>query len=398
MRKTFQKLMIIQDSRVRSFTVALGVAFAFVSPTFISSFASAAEVTQRSIQLSSSSADAAGVTYTVAFTAATAAGAFVIDFCSNSPFIPSTCTAPTGFSGTSAASASSGFTDVTGSASKVVVAGTIAANDNVSVAISGIHNPTASGAFYARIVTYDTKQHALDNYDATDLGNATTKGWKDTGAAAISISDTIGVSAAVLETMTFCVAGPGTGGSPEIAPNCNVAGNSNPKPTIQLGEAVGSIKALSPSAVSTGDVYTQISTNAASGAIVNMKSSATGCGGLKRAGAPTACDILPALNTDITLGQAKFGVKAVAATNGTGAAGSFAPVSGGYYNDTTFALRYVAGDATGITSPYGDPFLDTAGAPANNKNMRLTFGASVGNSTPAGNYSADVSLIATGKF
>jgi len=386
MRKTRFTFFPFADTRVRSFVVALGVLLAFIAPGFISTLASAAQVTQRSIQLSSSSAAAQGVTYTVNFTAVSAASAFVIDFCSNSPFIPSTCTPPTGFTAASAASATTGFTDVTGSTSSVVVAGTINAADNVSVAISGITNPSASGPFYARIVTYDSKANA-QAYTSTDLGS----GSKDNGGAAIAITDTIAVRAAVLETMTFCIAGQ------TISADCNLTGNT--KPTIQLGEAVGSIKALSPTVVSTGSVFTQISTNAASGAVINIKSSALGCGGLKRAGDPTACDILPALNSGISQGEAKFGVKTTTATDtGTTPAGALQPITGTYYNNSTFALNYVAGNTTGITSPYGDPFLDTNNAPVNNKNMELVFGASVGNSTPAGNYSADLSLIATGKF
>jgi hypothetical protein len=60
-------------------------------------------------------------------------------------------------------------------------------------------------------------------------------------------------------------------------------------------------------------------------------------------------------------------------------------------------MRYV--DATdGVTSPFGDRFLETAGGPANNKNMMLTFGVGTSNSTPAGTYSANLNLIAVGTF
>ncbi|MGH7218550.1 MAG: hypothetical protein ACREGE_03870, partial [Candidatus Microsaccharimonas sp.] len=69
-----------------------------------------------------------------------------------------------------------------------------------------------------------------------------------------------------------------------------------------------------------------------------------------------------------------------------------------YYSDSIFKLNFVSGNASGVTGPYGDPVLDTAGAPANNKNAQITFGASIANDTPAGLYSADFSLIATGKF
>jgi hypothetical protein len=60
-------------------------------------------------------------------------------------------------------------------------------------------------------------------------------------------------------------------------------------------------------------------------------------------------------------------------------------------------MNFVDG-TTGVTSTYGDSLLDTANLPVNNKNVQITFGASVSNLTPAGLYSADLSLIATGKF
>jgi hypothetical protein len=73
-------------------------------------------------------------------------------------------------------------------------------------------------------------------------------------------------------------------------------------------------------------------------------------------------------------------------------------VSGSGYNATTYAFNYVGTNLSGVTSTLGDPFLDTAGAPVNNQNMQLTFGATVTNATPAGNYSTSLSMIATGKF
>ena len=389
MIKNILKHNIFTDRRLRTFTVALGLAISLLAPTFLNSYASAAQVTQRSINPSTSAKSATNVTYAVNFTSSStgAAGAFVVEFCSNSPFVNSACTAPAGFDASTAASTTSGFTDVTGATNRITVAGTIAASTAISVNVTGITNPSVTGAFYARIVTYDTKAHALAYTSANvDAGAAHI----DDGSAAVSINDTIGVTAAVLETMTFCV------GKTVINNNCDLTGNS--QPTIALGEPVGTVIALSPTAVSTGTVFTQISTNAANGAIVSMKSSATGCGGLKRSGYPAACDIAPAQNTDITAGQAKFGVKTAASTTGTNGGGIFEPVTGSYYSNSAYGLKYTAGDASGITSPYGDPFLDTAGAPANNINMQLTFGASITNNTPAGNYSTNINLIATGKF
>lgn len=353
--------------------------------TLAPAFASAAQLTARSIVLSSSSAEATGVSYTVNFTAIAGAGAFVVDFCSNSPVVGDTCTAPAGFNASTAASTTTNFTDVTGSTSKVVVAGTIAGGDAVSVALTGITNPTAAAPIYARIVTFDTKTHA-QAYTSTALGTGAT----DNGGVAISITDTVAFAGTVMETMTFCVS------KNAIDHDCtNVVA-----PVLSLGEPVGDTLALVSTAISTGVIHTQISTNAATGAIISLKSNTTSCGGMVRAGSPGACDIKPALASDIAVGQAKFGVKTGTVTDSTGVTGSgtLEPVAASGYNNTTYALNYVDGNGTGVTSTYGDPFLDTNNLPINNKNMDLTFGASVTNSTPAGLYSADLSLLATGKF
>ena len=119
-----------------------------------------------------------------------------------------------------------------------------------------------------------------------------------------------------------------------------------------------------------------------------------------RAGDGEACDIAPALDQGIEAGQARFGVKiAAAADTGVNPNGVLQAAADSFYVTTSrFSLNYVTGNGSGVTSVFGDPFLDTDGAPANGKNVALTFGASVANNTPAGLYSADLSLIAVGKF
>jgi hypothetical protein len=370
------------NQQVRRVGVLVALLATTIMPALVPSLAAADTVTERSIALSSSSKAATGVTYTVDFTAVGAAGAFVIDFCNDSPILGQTCTPPTGFDASGAASTTSGFTDVAGSTSKVVVTGTINASDQVSVDLTGIDNPTTTDPLYARIVTFDTQAHA-NAYTSTTPGT----GVVDNGGVAIGITDTVGVSGAVLESMTFCAA------KVTITADCaNASANS---PVLKLGETVGTTVALDAQHVSTGDVYTQISTNAAGGAVVSLKSGVT-CGGLKRVEA-TGCDITPAVSGGISAGDAKFGVKAVAASDtGTNPNGTFQAVNG--YNSSTFLLNWVSGNATGVASPYGDEILDTNSLPANNKNVKLTFGASINNSTPAGLYSADLSMIATGKF
>lgn len=376
---------------IRSFNRQAGyivAAAALLFATFVPSLVFAAQVTERSIELSSSSKSATNVTYGIGFTSDGAAGSFVVDFCSNSPVIGESCTAPTGFSLSSATTATAGFTRTVLDANTIQLDGTIAADTAISVAVDNVTNPSVAGPMYARIVTYT---------DSTDAAGYTSANPDvvgthiDDGGLAVSITDTVGVSGAVLESMIFCIAGQ------TISANCDLTGNT--APTVKLGETVGDGVALVSSALSTGSVYTQISTNAASGAVVRLKSNATNCGGLLRAGAPSACDIAPALTTGVAAGEAKFGVRAIAAADtGSNPSGTFQAVAASGYNDTTYALNYVAGNATGVTSTYGDPFLDTNDAPLNNKNMQLTFGASVTNTTPAGLYSADLSLVATGKF
>lgn len=380
---SFNKL----DTRIRYGVLSLALLFATLAPGLTTALVSAAQITERSIALSSSSKEAAGVTYQVGFTAAADAEAFVVEFCDNSPVIGLDCDAPEGFTAAAAASTTSGVTAVTGAVNRVTVTVPIdvSTEDEVSVELTGIRNPDAAGMLYARIVSYDSAANAA-TYTATNLGT----GAVDQGSVAVSITDTVAVSGAVLEAMTFCVS------LNEIEANC--AGVV--APIVQLGETIGDSVALVSTEISEGSVYAQISTNAVNGAVVRLKSSATGCGGLLRAGAPAACDIEPALDEDITAGQAKFGVKAIAAADPAGdtSAGVLQAVLDSGYNDATFALNWVDTNATGVTSTYGDPFLDTDDGPANNKNVQLTFGASVSNSTPAGTYSADLSLIATGKF
>lgn len=365
------------------FSLSVFVLVCLISPVVTRAY----QVTDRSIHLSSSSASAKEVTYTVNFTTVGSAGAFVVEFCSNTPLTGQLCVAPDNLDSSLASSTTAGFTDVSGSVNKIVVAGIMDNEDEVSVEIEGIKNPSSAGTIYARVVTYDTKANAL-NYTSTDIG----EGSIDEGGMAIAITPTIGVSGTVLESLTFCISGS------VISANCE----STTAPVLELGEQVGDDAVLTAGVLSEGMVHIQISTNAVNGAVVRIKSNTTGCGGLSRSGAPSACDILPALDLGLNVNNAdaRFGVKTAEATDtpSVNASGILQPAIGSIYNNDTYALNFVTGDAIGITSAFGDPLLDTNNAPVNNKNMALTFGVTIGNSTPAGLYSADIGLIATGKF
>jgi len=355
------------------------------------SVASAASLTNRSVEITSASASATGVEYTIGFTTSAAAAAVTVEFCSDSPIIGDTCTAPGGFSVASAGTSGTGntvqaLTTPENNGITWIGASSLSAGAN-SIVLTNVTNPSASGVMYIRVVTYDSSAHA-EAYASTAIGaNAI-----DSGAAAVSINDTVGVSADVLETLNFCVSGN------TIAKDCDTDGTST---ALTLGEDNSGVTALSQDAVSTGDIYVQLSTNALSGAVVRLKTSAVGCGGLVRSGDPSACDIGPALDGGIEPGDAKFGVKTTTATasaSATDATGTLQPVADSDYGNSAYGLNWVSGDATGVTSTYGDPFLDTDSSPVNNMNMHLIFGASISNVTPAGHYSVDVSLVATGKY
>jgi len=376
-------LGVLFDRKVRYIVAAIALILAMILPTLVS----AAQITSRSVALSSASADADNVTYQVKFTSVSAAGAFVVDFCSESPLIGSACTTPSGFSASAAESSTVGFTDVSAlDANTLVVTGTIGATTPITVDLDGINNPTNDGTIYARILTYATDT-AADAYASTTPGSSL-----DDGGVAIPITDTTSVSGAVMETLQFCSA------SVAITANCANAGAN--APVLRLGQDVGGEVALQPGVISEGNIYTQLSTNAASGAVVSLKSG-TPCGGLMRVGA-SGCDIAAAQSTAVTLNSATFGMKVIAGTDpsdsGVVPSGTFRINPTSIYNGSDFLFNYVANNASGVTSTYGDAVLDTNSLPANNKAMTLKFGASANSTTPAGNYANDISLIATGTF
>lgn len=381
--------MGITDLGRRIFFAAMSVLV--VSATFLPAVASAQEqATGSSIEMSSSSPLMPDTRYTVKFTPASNASAFAIYFCKNSPLIGQSCTEPADMVVTGAASSTEGFTNVNGADNRIIVGGSITAEEEVTVEITGIKNSSEVGQFYARIVTYDTVEHA-------GLGTATVlgEGAKDRSSVALAITPTVGVSGTVLETMLFCIS------AEAIGANCKEETVTDP--VLVLGELSGGVTALVPGVISEGNLYTQITTNAASGATVWLKSTAVQCGGLLLAGAPAGtCHIQPAGENDIdedTI-DARFGVKTASATDApeaTGTTGTIQPAVGSIYKNSEFALNYV-NETEGITSTFGDKFLDTNGLPVSNKNMMLTFGVKITNDTPSGTYSTDLGLIATGKF
>lgn len=370
----------------------------------------AAQLSTRSIEMSDSGVSAGSITsgvgsgtnvdYHVGFTVsnvATNIGGIAIDFCSNSPIVGDTCTAPTGFNANSSTTTInnqvgiSGYTTYTVApvANRIILTNSVAAaptQANISFDIgngtnNGVTNPSVEGSFYARIYTYTTATAAQTH------NTSSPSGYTDYGGIATSTANVITITARVQETLLFCVSG--------AAPTANCGAVTTP--AVSLGHGANTI--LDSTAVDTGNVYSQLSTNATSGAVVRMRNSAPS-GGLN-----SGSNSIPAVNggagtsSTMTAGTAAFGVNVAngVIVSGSGGSGSvsadanYGPTGGQYGMDTT-----TAGGAN-VLGNFGDRIVYST-APVNNINNTYTFAATAFNTTPSGVYTANISLIATGTF
>ncbi|MDQ2973343.1 MAG: hypothetical protein M3Q79_02590 [bacterium] len=186
--------------------------------------------TERSIDIATSEAAAADVVYTVTFKPATTGNirTIIVDFC-DSPLIGTVCATVGGSAGLNTNEATLGVYNESGTGfstawtvdtaesttNKVVIkdaAGTsVTAGNAISFQLgngtagNGITNPTGTGSFYARILTYSTDT-AGDTYDSTTTGaNNPPAATVDAGGVAMSTANQITINARVQEVLTFCV-------------------------------------------------------------------------------------------------------------------------------------------------------------------------------------------------
>jgi hypothetical protein len=417
--------------------------------------ASALQLQSRSVTMSDSSASGGAittgvgsgtnVTYKVSFntTAAGAAGSMVIDFCSQSPIIDNACAAPSGMSAAGAtlnATAGAGTvqttTDnwaVTASASQIKLAddntGTSPTHDmqtstTETFSLSGITNPTSADCpgtpddancpFYARIYTYTG-----NNYNSSSYGSATSVGtYIDYGGIALSTTNPITITATVQEQLSFCVSSTDAAtwtGYPAGGNYCSATNLAYPSLTLGHGSPT---LILDTSAVDAGFIYTDLSTNATHGAVINMRNSNTTCtgpggaGGLSADGG-TTCAIPPVNGgavgpVAINHGTAAFGMWCGAyAVSGAGTTGTVNCTSD--YNDgvhipvgtnvsnVDYGMDTVGTGFGSVIGTYGSEVAATT-TPTFNAFDEYVFGATAGLTTPAGIYTAALSLVATGTF
>lgn len=381
--------------RLSAVATSLLLVSAALGPILLSSSqVSALELGNRQLEMSSAVPGATGVVYDLTFTPSTteSSASIVLDFCSDSPIIGATCafnttagsnTVPTF---TSAPTASTGTVTDLGSSPYHTIAITglaLTAGTPVTITLTGFTNPSVAASFYGRLLTYSGSGATAYVPASTSGGSPTLGSYVDSGGLALSTTNTISVTATVEEQLTFCASGAQLTG----AETCSSATT----PAITLGS--GSPQVLGTTA-STASIYTQLSSNALNGVTVNMKAlNSCSNGGLSSNGGSTCA--IPGVGSFAAApasGTAFFGLNVADSTLGTGGSGTVTANS----NYGTISGDYGM-NGTNLTSTYGDSIMSSTG-PVEYANNDLTFAAQAAFTTPAGVYTANESLIATGNF
>ncbi len=438
-------------SRISRLAVALLLILGGFAPVLTTRKASAYSLPdQRYIQMSSSAASADDVVYLLGFITNQGGsdsdiGGLVIEFCSNSPILGDTCTAPTGFNahaftgdntldlGAQTGTQSVDFTvDTTNATANRIILqrspattqipdgtsvtielGTPGAPGSPNVGVSantgGISNPsTSNSTFYARILTYTTAA-AAEAYTPTSIGSPV-----DAGGIALSTADQITVIAKVPERLTFCVFTDDDTGSGS-SNSCGTAGTPNNDMTtdpITLGDTNGVLRDSGPF-VDENAKYT-IATNALYDVVVRVSGSTLKttptCQEVDAPGEPCRIDAIGAVATASVPGSEQFGFCSYLEA-GTAAGLTFV----GPYDDATCEAQTSqtagtnvtggAGTATfgfdnnntdGTTSTYGDDFAQKT--PGTFSTGRLVFVGNISVTTEPGIYTTTLTFIATGTY
>lgn len=322
---------------------------------------SAAQITNRKFTLSNTNGGANPVTYTFnadALPSGTAVRSVKAEACTTAS---GTCTTPSGFSGASAditgqpsgLGAASSWTDDSNAGNlRVTHASNVTAPSGaVTITWNTVANPTADNTtFYLRVTTYS------DSAYSSAL---------DTGTIAVSTAEQITVSATVDETLTFC-----TGTSGITNASCSGATGS----AVALGT-------ITPSTTGASISQIGVSTNASTGYAITVT------GNTLTSGANT----LTALASQVasSQGSSQFGINLK--DNATPNIGS--EVSGA--GTATATANYGTADQYRFVS--GDIIASKASADSH-RLFTVSYIANVAGNTPAGNYTTNLTFVATPTF
>lgn len=396
--------MYLVKSRPRLFTI---IPWLMIIALFISvllpiiagtTIIKAASLTERKITLETSQASATSVTYTASFKVATSAnlGGVVIDVCT-SPIIDTACTAATAFDWTTGGLGTvtgwTGATHDTGAtaddANTIVFSDAApdakTAGDLVTIEWTAATNPSTTGTFYARIVTYDDGVKG-DTYLSIDADNGGVH--TDDGSVALSTAAQITVTAAVQEKLVFCV---GT-----TDPGAGCSGSSGT--SVDLG--ILSESAINKASTGSGIAYAQVSSNAVNGVIVtyigdNLKVTGAVCGITDIEGSESTTD--KCLNQDanpdagagaIVAGTEEWGLAVTSSPNDGATTDQLAPAVA-YDYDTANEFGFNPNTATTLASASG---------PVDSEQLNIDIAATIAGTTPTGIYQTTLTFVATGTY
>lgn len=430
MNRLFSRL-----GRTTYFIVAMFFAVLWLLPFLHGTADAIGQITNRSIQMSSSAAGNTGTQYTVSFKVATTSvvEGVIINFCDDSPLPGISCgwtsgqsivtsgATLTSVSGTpdttvgasnwkivtdaSSASAGNGVILEISDASATESGSSVTSGTTITIVFASITNPNYTSctggtvpncSFYGRLFTANTT--SITSYTATSIGANIV----DDGGVALSTAAQINITAKVQETLAFCV--------------FNKSGSCGTAPTFNLGNTNGVLSTSGPF-VDVSTEYT-IQTNAGNGVAINMQGNTlkyltnsiaalttaaqATAGGTSQFGLCTwqqAGTTITPISTSATAtysGTASSGTSAVACslsggnplsqTSGTGS-------TGGAGSGATAPLFYFGSN---ISTTYGDEIASAvAGASATGE---IGFVGNISASQTAGIYTTTLGLIANATY
>lgn len=388
------------------------------------------------------------VTYKVTVSNINAFSSMIINFCDNSPIVGDTCLNTTQFPGETSPGAMSvtgatitaisttcgnghqvggtGWTitepnaytvKLTSDGSHAICAGSVGSPQTQVFTLNGITNPDLVEAFYGRIYSYVDTNPTTDGYTSPVGANVGT--YLDYGGIALTTTQIIAITARVEEILEFCVSGDAqnttvnpSAGNPWSPGDCS-SSQASISPALTLGSQVGNNVILTPEQVWTGEDYFQLSTNATNGAVIYMHNS-NSCGGLSVNGGTDGCPIqatgdysgnsgetsaynfTTGASNDIALYGMQLGTYSLGSVGSANGLGSLTDVAT-YHDGNANDYGMDASATTGVTGTYGNKIAGTTTS-CYLVNDSMVFAATSSLATPAGIYTTNVSLIATGNF
>ncbi len=403
----------------------------------------AAQISSRKITIGSSKISQTDVTYSVSFNAATTGTikGIVVQFCNSAStaVVGTTCTGPTGFDVNEA-----GLVVANQKINNVTVTNTytIHANTNTNTLIitngtgnsatagqsvtfdlgssggaDGVTNPSTTGTYYGRILTYSNDTTA-SNYTDTSPGSHI-----DDGSVALSTANQLSVSARVQESLQFCVGSTTIDNSTTtISTDCATPFTGTCGTAVDLGVLDSSVTSISP--VTTANSLpgngndcngaAMVRTNSSNGvAITYFAEQNTSSGKLKVPSASCSgssttdqCFNDSSTQAAFTAGTEAFGVT-VGGTNCNGTSTtSYSCDMGSGTNKLIATSGYIGNTTTAFGTNNGFAWQDngttsqlaSSSGPVDDETLVLKFAATPQLTTPAGSYTLTSTYIATATF